>query len=317
MTRSTKIFLAGHRGLVGSAIHRRLLAAGFENVLTQARQELDLTDQAKTLDFLKGERPEWVVCAAALVGGIQANRSRPADFIGINLAIQQSVIWGSHLADIPNLMFLGSSCIYPKITPQPIREEALMTGPLEPTNAPYAVAKIAALTMCQALQEQYGRNYFTVMPPNVYGMGDNFDPMNAHVMGALIRRFHENLPDKPVTCWGTGSPKREFLLSDDLAEACVFLMQTDKKVPPYINVGTGKSISIKDLAFAIQGVTGHSGAIQWDTSMPDGFPEKTMDVSKIEALGWRHKTDVREGVKIAYQSFLEAFAGSPLSRDES
>ncbi len=303
LAKTDKVFLAGHRGLVGSAIHRRLTAGGFTNVVTRTRHELDLGDQAAVHAFLEGERPDWVVCAAAKVGGIQANRTQPADFIGLNLAIQQNLIWGAHLAGVQNILFLGSSCIYPRETAQPIPETALLTGPPEPTNAPYAIAKIAGLTLCDALRTQYGRNTFTVMPPNVYGPGDNFDPVTSHVIGALIRRFHEHLPDKPVVCWGTGSPKREFLHCDDVADACVFLMEHDGEVPTMVNVGTGTSVTIKSLAETIQKVVGHTGPIEWDTSMPDGFPEKTMDVSRLHGLGWRHRLSLEEGLKDAYGWF--------------
>lgn len=243
-----------------------------------------------------------MVDAAALVGGIKANSTRPADFIGTNLAIQQSLIWGSHLAEIPKLLFLGSSCVYPRDTPQPIPESALLTGPPEPTNAPYAIAKIAGMTLCDAIKKQYCRDYFTVMPPNIYGPGDNFDPQGSHVMAAMIRRFHENLPDTPVVCWGTGSPRREFLHTDDAADACVFLLGL-LDVPSMVNVGTGTSISIKDLAETVQKVVGHKGAISWDTSMPDGFPEKTNDVSRLRALGWTPKISLEDGIRDSYEWF--------------
>lgn len=302
LKKDSKVFLAGHRGLVGSAIHRALLAQGFGSVLVRTRDELDLSDQDATQTFLKSEKPDVVIVAAAKVGGIQANRTQPADFIGQNLVIESNLIWGSHLAEVPSLLFLGSSCIYPRETAQPIPETALFSGPPEPTNAPYAVAKIAGLYLCDAISQQYGRRYFTVMPPNVYGPGDNFHPEHSHVIGALIRRFHESLPDKPVTCWGTGSPKREFLHSSEVADACLFLLQADG-VAGHINVGTGSSVTIKHLAETIQRVVGHTGEILWDTSMPDGFPEKTMDVSKLNALGWRSKMPLEEGLKDAYEWF--------------
>lgn len=299
---NTKVFVAGHRGLVGSAIVRSLERAGVTDVIVRFRDELDLTDQVAALDFLKSAKPDVVVVAAALVGGIKANSTRPADFIGQNLAIQQSLIWGSHQADIPRLLFLGSSCVYPRETPQPIPESALLTGPPEPTNAPYAIAKIAGLTMCEAISRQYGRRYFTVMPPNVYGPGDNFDPEGSHVMAAMIRRFHENLPDTPVTCWGTGSPKREFLHSDDVGDACVFLLGLDE-VPSMVNVGTGSSISIKELAETVQRVVGHKGSVSWDTTKPDGFPEKTNDVSRLRGFGWTPKISLEDGIRDAYEWF--------------
>jgi GDP-L-fucose synthase len=302
LKKDSKVFLAGHRGLVGSAVHRALEADGFSNVVVRKRDELDLSSQVATRSFLESERPDVVIVAAAKVGGIQANRTQPADFIGENLVIESNLIWGSHMAEVPTLLFLGSSCIYPRETPQPIPETALFSGPPEPTNAPYAVAKIAGLYLCNAITQQYGRRYFTVMPPNVYGPGDNFHPEHSHVIGALIRRFHENLPDRPVTCWGTGSPKREFLHSSEVADACLFLLQAEG-VHGHINVGTGASVTIKHLAESIQRVVGHTGEIQWDTSMPDGFPEKTMDVSKLNALGWKSKMPLEAGLKDAYEWF--------------
>lgn len=295
----SKIFVAGHRGLVGSAIVRQLKAQGFENIVTRGRIELDLADQEATYKFLKDERPEYVVVAAAKVGGIRANSEYPADFIGQNLLIQNNLIWGSHLAEVPSLLFLGSSCIYPRITPQPIPEEALLTGPPEPTNAPYAIAKIAGLYMCDAISKQYGKNYYTVMPPNVYGPGDNFDLKTSHVIAALIRKFHESKPDAPVTCWGTGNPRREFLHSDDVGRACVFLMNRPS-VQGHVNIGTGTSISIKELAETIQSIVGHTGPIHWDTNMPDGFPEKTMDVTKLFTMGWRPELSLEQGIQDAY-----------------
>ncbi len=302
LKKGDKVYVAGHTGLVGSAIYRRLQRDGLYEVIGRTIDEMDLQDQAATRRFLEAEKPEAIVLAAAMVGGIKANSTRPAEFIGINLNIQQSVIWGAHLAEIQNLLFLGSSCIYPRETSQPIPESALLTGPLEPTNAPYAIAKIAGLTLCDSLRRQYGRNYFTVMPPNAYGPGDNFDPAGSHVMAALIRRFHEHLPDKPVTCWGTGTPRREFLHSDDIAEACVFLLERET-APSMVNVGTGTSISIRELAQTVQRVVGHSGEIEWDTSMPDGFPEKTNDVSLLYELGWRPRIGLEEGVRAAYEWF--------------
>jgi GDP-L-fucose synthase len=299
------VFLAGHRGLVGSAIARRLRDAGHEAVLTRTRAELDLTDQAAVRAFLAAERPEVVVVAAAKVGGIQANRSAPADFVAQNLLIQDNLIWGSHEADVGRLLFLGSSCIYPRETSQPIPEEALLTGPLEPTNAPYAVAKIAGLTLCQALRRQYGRDYFTVMPPNVYGPGDNFDPENSHVMAAMVRRFVEADPDADVTCWGSGTPRREFLFVDDLADACVHLLGLED-LPDYLNVGTGESVTIKRLAETVQAAAGHRGRIQWDTTRPDGFPEKTMDVRRLTALGWSPKTSLEDGIRRTVEWFRQS-----------
>ena len=302
LKKGSKVYLAGHGGLVGSAIHRALQSRGHENIVTRTRQELDLLDQRSTFDFLQSEKPDVVIVAAAKVGGIKANSTRPADFIGENMVIESNLIWGSHLADVATLLFLGSSCIYPREAPQPIPEAALFTGPPEPTNAPYAVAKIAGLYLCDAISKQYGRNYFTVMPPNVFGPGDNFHPEHSHVIAAMIRRFHEHLPEKTVTCWGTGSPKREFLHSDELADACLFMLGHEK-VEGHVNVGTGTSITISELASMIQRVTGHTGEIEWDTSMPDGFPEKTMDVSRLSGMGWQARRQLEDGLRDAYGWF--------------
>lgn len=294
-----KLFIAGHRGLVGSALHRRLEREDVE-LITRTRQELDLLDQAATRRFLQEQKPDAVVVAAAKVGGIKANNEYPADFIEQNLSIEHNLIWGSHLAEVPTLLFLGSSCVYPRETEQPIKESALLTGPLEPTNAPYAVAKIAGIVLCDSIARQFGRRYFTAMPPNVYGPNDNFDLQTSHVLAALIRKFSEALPDGEVTLWGTGSPKREFLHADDLADALWFLLQHPES-KGMINVGTGESIAIRDLAALVQRTVGHTGPIVWDTSMPDGFPEKTMDVAKVHSLGWRHSMELEEGVSKAIQ----------------
>ncbi len=309
LKKDSKVFVAGHRGLMGSALCRALSSGGYGNVVTRSRSELNLLDQKATHSFLAREKPEIVVCAAALVGGIQANRTRPAEFIGENLVIESNLIWGSHLSGVPNLLYLGSSCVYPRETSQPIPESALLSGPPEPTNAPYAVAKIAGLFLCDAISQQYGRNYFTVMPPNVYGPCDNFHPEHSHVIGALVQRFHENLPSLTVVCWGTGTPKREFLHSDDVADACLFLL-SQHKVSGHINVGTGKSITIKTLAETIQSVVGHKGLIEWDHLKPDGFPEKTMDVSKIRAMGWQAKISLSDGLKDEYEWFKKNISGA-------
>ncbi len=308
MKPSDKIFVAGHRGLVGSAIVRKLLAEGFHNLLLRTRHELDLSDQAAVYSFLRSEKPDWVVLAAAKVGGIKANSTYPADFIGLNLVIEANVIWGAHLADVPNFLFLGSSCIYPREAPQPIPESALLTAPPEPTNAPYAIAKIAGLFLCDAIRRQHGRNYFTVMPPNVYGPNDNFDLETSHVLPALIRRFHEALPDQPVVCWGTGSPRREFLHSDDVADGLLFLMR-QPAVEGHINLGTGSSVTIRELAETVQRVVGHTGPIEWDSTKPDGFPEKTMDVSRLFAMGWRPRIPLEEGIRGAYEWYLSEGPG--------
>lgn len=303
--KDAKIFVAGHRGLVGSAIIRQLRAAGYENIITRTRAELDLENQAAVQAFYEAEKLDWVVMAAAKVGGIGANSKYPADFIGLNLVMECNLIWGAHLAGIPNFCFLGSSCIYPRETPQPIPEEAILTGKPEPTNAPYAIAKIAGLALCEAIRKQHGRNYYTIMPPNIYGPGDNYNLETSHVLPALIRKFHEAKENgnTPVTCWGTGSPRREFLYSDDVAGAIVYLMGRDD-VPDMVNVGTGKSISIKELSETVQKVIGHQGDIVWDTSKPDGFPEKTNDVSKLFALGWKPSTSLEEGIAKAYAEYL-------------
>lgn len=305
LKKADKIFVAGHRGLVGSAIVRQLKAAGFDNIITRTRAELDLENQSAVADFLVAEKPDWIVMAAAKVGGIGANSTYPADFIGLNLVMECNLIWGAHLAGVPNFCFLGSSCIYPRDTAQPIPEDALLSGKPEPTNAPYAIAKIAGLVLCQSIRKQFGRNYFTVMPPNVYGPGDNYDLQTSHVLPALIRKFHEAklAGNTPVTCWGTGSPRREFLFSDDVAGAILFLMQTDD-VPDMVNIGVGTSVSIKELATTIQQVIGHEGEIVWDTSKPDGFPEKTNDVSRLFGLGWRPEKSLVAGIQAAYDSFL-------------
>ncbi|HCD99954.1 MAG TPA: GDP-fucose synthetase [Armatimonadetes bacterium] len=308
MRPSDRIFVAGHRGLVGSAIVRKLQAEGYSNLLLRTRQELDLSDQAAVYRFLQTEKPDWVVLAAAKVGGIKANSTYPADFIGLNLVIEANVIWGAHLAEVPNFLFLGSSCIYPREAPQPIPESALLTAPPEPTNAPYAIAKIAGLFLCDAIRRQHGRNYFTVMPPNVYGPNDNFDLETSHVLPALIRRFHEALPDRPVVCWGTGSPRREFLHSDDVADGLLFLMR-QPRVEGHINLGTGSSVTIRELAETVQRVVGHRGPIDWDSSKPDGFPEKTMDVSRLFAMGWRPRIPLEDGIRMAYEWYLREGPG--------
>lgn len=303
LKKGDKVFVAGHRGLVGSAIVRRLQQEDVE-VITRTRQELDLANQEAVYAFLKDVKPSSVVVAAAKVGGINANNTYPADFIFQNVIIEHNLLWGSHLADIPQVLFLGSSCIYPRETAQPIPEDALLSGKPEPTNAPYAIAKIAGLYMADSVRRQYGRDYFTAMPPNVYGPFDNFDLKSSHVLPALLRKFHEAKPNKPVEVWGSGKPKREFMHSDDLADALVFLLNKGS-IEGFVNVGTGKSISIRELAETIQSVTGHEGEMVWNTSMPDGFPEKTMDVSKLTALGWTSKIPIREGIESAYQWFID------------
>jgi GDP-L-fucose synthase len=305
MEKSAKIYIAGHRGMVGSAIYRKLKNEGFTNLITRSSSELDLRNQADVADFFEQEKPDYVFLAAAKVGGIIANNTYRADFLYENLQIQNNIIHSSYLNQVKKLMFLGSSCIYPKLAPQPLKEEYLLTGLLEPTNEPYAIAKIAGIKMCDAYRAQYGCNYISVMPTNLYGYNDNYHPQNSHVLPALIRRFHEameqNLPD--VTIWGTGSPKREFLFADDLAEACYYLMQNYNE-EGLVNIGTGEDISIKDLAILIKEIIGYSGEIKFDTSKPDGTPRKLMDVSKLHSKGWKHKVGLSKGIKLAYQDFL-------------
>jgi len=305
MNKDSKIYIAGHRGLAGSAIVRKLKQEGFENLLLRTSTELDLRKQEAVKEFCEQEKPEYVFLAAAKVGGIVANNTYRADFLYENLQIQNNIIHSSYLNGVKKLMFLGSSCIYPKLAPQPLKEDYLLTGLLEPTNEPYAIAKIAGIKMCDAYRSQYGCNYISVMPTNLYGYNDNYHPQNSHVLPALIRRFHEarinNLPD--VTIWGTGSPKREFLFADDLAEACYYLMQNYDE-EGLVNIGTGEDVSIKDLALLIKDIIGYEGEIKFDTSKPDGTPRKLMDVSKLHNRGWHHKIELRDGIKLAYEDFL-------------
>ncbi|WP_294185974.1 GDP-L-fucose synthase [uncultured Sphingobacterium sp.] len=306
MEKGAKIYVAGHRGMVGSAIHRKLIELGYSNIVTRTSQELDLRNQQAVADFFKEERPDYVFLAAAKVGGIMANNTYRADFIYENIAIQNNVIKSSYDNNIKKLMFLGSSCIYPKMAPQPLKEDMLLTGTLEPTNEPYAIAKIAGIKMAEAFRDQYGCNYISVMPTNLYGINDNYHPQNSHVLPALIRRFHEakanNLDE--VVIWGTGTPLREFLFSDDLADACVFLMNHYNE-KQFVNIGIGEDISIKDLAEMVKDVIGYTGNITFDSSKPDGTPRKLMDVSKLHALGWKHRVNLREGIQLAYTDFLQ------------
>ncbi len=305
MDHQARIFVAGHRGLVGSAIVRRLEADGYHNLLTRTRSELDLTDGAAVTAFFESERPQYVFLAAAKVGGILANHTRPAEFIHENLAIQTNVIHAAWRAGVTKLCFLGSSCIYPREAPQPITESALLTGPLEPTNEWYAIAKIAGLKMCQAYRRQYGFDAICLMPTNLYGPGDNFDLESSHVLPALIRRFHEakQADAQSVTIWGTGTPRREFLYVDDLADAALFAMRSYSAEAP-LNVGTGEDLPILELAHLIASVTGFRGTILTDTSRPDGTPRKQLDVSHLSSLGWSAQTPLREGIERTYQSFL-------------
>nr|WP_294795187.1 GDP-L-fucose synthase [uncultured Mucilaginibacter sp.] len=305
MKKDSKIYIAGHRGMVGSAIYRKLEKEGFGNFILRTSSELDLRNQQQVSDFFLTEKPDYVFLAAAKVGGIVANNTYRAEFLYDNLQIQNNIINSSYLTGVKKLMFLGSSCIYPKMAPQPLKEEYLLTGTLEETNEPYAVAKIAGIKMCDAYRAQYGCNYISVMPTNLYGYNDNYHPQNSHVLPALIRRFHEakenNVPT--VTIWGTGTPKREFLFADDLAEACYYLMQHYDEAG-LVNVGTGDDISIKDLALLVKTVVGYQGDINFDVTKPDGTPRKLMDVSKLHNTGWRHATSLENGIKLAYGDFL-------------
>jgi len=290
--------------MVGSAIVRRLRALGYNNIIFRTSAELDLKDFDKVVRFLQEEKPDYVFLAAAKVGGIVANNTYKGQFLFENLQIQNSVIHGSHLAGVKKLMFLGSSCIYPKLAPQPLKEDYLLTGLLEPTNEPYAIAKIAGIKMCEAYRDQYGSNFISVMPTNLYGPNDNYDLNNSHVLPAMIRKFHEARRDgKPaVELWGTGSPMREFLHADDLADACVYLMETYND-STLVNIGTGVDITIKELAETIKAETGYEGEIVWNTDKPDGTTRKLMDVSKLHGLGWKHKIDLKEGIAMVYDEY--------------
>lgn len=291
--------------MVGSAIVRKLEAEGYQNIITRSSKELDLRDQQAVAGFFSAEKPDYVFLAAAKVGGIIANNVYRADFIYENLSIQNNVIYQSYLNKVKKLMFLGSSCIYPKMAPQPLKEDYLLTGPLEETNEPYAIAKIAGIKMCDAYRAQYGCNFISVMPTNLYGYNDNYHPQNSHVLPAMIRRFHEAKVEgkSEVVIWGSGRPKREFLFADDLAEACFFLMENYSEPDP-INVGVGTDLTIKELAYLIKNIVGFEGDITFDFTKPDGTPRKLMDVSKLHAKGWKHKVELEDGIKLAYQDFL-------------
>ena len=305
MLPNSKIFVAGHKGMVGSALVRRLQAVGFNQVITRDRSELDLLDQRAVHDFVRTERPDYVFIAAAKVGGIQANNVYRADFLYQNLVIEANLIHACHVADVQRLMFLGSSCIYPKMAPQPLKEDCLLTGPLEPTNEPYAIAKIAGIKLCEAFNAQHGRQYISVMPTNLYGVNDNYDLNNSHVLPALIRKAHEakQRGDKSLVVWGTGTPMREFLFADDLADACVHLMQQGYD-GPLVNIGTGTDVTIRELAETVVKVIGFQGELSFDTSKPDGTPRKLMDVSRLHGLGWQARTGLEDGIALAYQDFL-------------
>lgn len=309
MNKNSKIYIAGHKGLVGSAIARNLQNQGYINLITKTKNELNLLNQSDVNNFFLKEKPEFVFLAAAKVGGILANSTYPADFIYQNLQIQNNIIEASRLNNVKKLLFLGSSCIYPKICPQPIKEEYLLTGKLEPTNEPYALAKISGIKMCQAYNKQFGTNFISVMPTNLYGPFDNFDLNSSHVLPALIRKFHEAKINskKSVEVWGTGLAMREFLHVDDMADACVYLMNNYNK-SQFINIGTGKDIQIKELTEIIRSITEFKGEIVWDKSKPDGTPKKLLDVSMLHNLGWKHKIDLREGIKTTYEWFLKNYA---------
>jgi len=302
------VYVAGHRGLVGSAIMRRLREKGYRRLILRTRGELDLRDQAAVRAFFERERPEFVFLAAAKVGGIYANATYPAEFIYDNLAIQTNVIEAAYRFGVRKLMFLGSSCIYPKFAPQPMREEHLLTGALEPTNEPYAIAKIAGLKMCEAYNRQYGTDFLAVMPTNLYGIGDNFDLETSHVIPALIRKFHEAKRDgaASVEVWGTGNPRREFLHVDDLADACVFLMEnySARDLGGFVNVGTGTDLTIRELAETIRRIVGYEGEIRFNPEKPDGTPRKLLDVSRITALGWKPKVSLEEGLRRTYEWYV-------------
>jgi len=321
MDRQSGIYIAGHRGLVGSALMRNLKAKGYTSLITRTHAELDLTSQQAVDGFFQQEKPDYVFLAAAKVGGIHANNEYPAEFIRDNLAIQTNIIHAAYKTGVKRLLFLGSSCIYPKLAPQPMKEEHLLTGLLEPTNRPYALAKIAGIEMCWSYNRQYKTQYLAVMPTNLYGPGDNYHPENSHVIPALLRKFHEakqgNSPT--VTVWGTGTPKREFMYSEDMADACVYLMSLPDEqfipllgqdrndgLPPLVNIGVGHDLTIRELAETVKEVVGYTGEIVFDASKPDGTPRKLMDVGRLNAMGWREKTGLRDGLGIAYTEFMKS-----------
>ena len=307
MNKDSKIFIAGHRGMVGSAITRKLKNDGFNNIITRSSDQLDLRQQQATSDFFKKEQPEFVFLAAAKVGGIVANNTYRADFLYDNLLIESNIIHAAYQQQVKKLLFLGSSCIYPKLAPQPLKEEYLLTGLLEPTNEPYAIAKITGIKLCEAYRDQYGCNFISAMPTNLYGEGDNYHLQNSHVIPGMLHKFHDaKVNNAPfVELWGTGSPLREFMYVDDLAEASVFLMQNyDDKL--FVNVGTGEELSIKDLATLIREVVGYEGEIRFDSTKPDGTPRKLMDSTRIHNMGWKHRVSLKDGLKKAYEFFLHS-----------
>jgi GDP-L-fucose synthase len=315
MNKASKIYIAGHRGLVGSALVRRLNAKGYSNIVTRTHAELELRNQAAVQAFFAAEKPDYVILAAAKVGGIYANNTYPAEFIHDNLLIQSNVIHSAYQNQVARLLFLGSSCIYPKDAPQPMTEDCLLTGPLEPTNRPYALAKIAGIEMCHAYNRQYGTQYMAAMPTNLYGPNDNYDLNNSHVLPALIRKMHEAKQSnaKEVVVWGTGTPKREFLYSEDMADACIFLLEQGEDklaslfndaLPPLVNIGCGEDLTIKELAEMVAEVAGFKGSLTFDTSKPDGTMRKVMDVSRINTLGWKRTMQLKDGIALSYQDML-------------
>ncbi len=316
LARGARVYVAGHRGLLGSALVRGLRAAGVENLVTRAHAELDLGDAGAVREFFARERPEYVFLAAAKVGGILANATYPRDFIFENLSIQNHVIDAAYRGGVQRLLFLGSSCIYPRGCPQPMKEESLLSGPLEPTNRPYAIAKIAGIELCWAYNRQHGTRYLAVMPTNLYGPGDNYDLKTSHVLAALIRKMHEARAQREVVVWGSGTPRREFLYSDDAAAACVFVMglpdetfasllDAGPAVPPLVNIGCGQDLSIRELAELVRSVVGCRAEIRWDADKPDGSPQKLLDVTRLQALGWRPRIGLRDGIGRAYRAYLE------------
>ena len=318
MKKDSRIYIAGHRGLVGSAIHRGLEQGGYTNILTRTRDELDLLDTASVTQFFAEAKPEYVFLAAAKVGGILANSTYPADFIRDNLVIQSNIIESARKSDVARLLFLGSSCIYPRLAPQPIPESSLLTGPLEPTNRPYALAKIAGIEMCWSYNRQYGTRYLAAMPTNIYGPNDNFDLNTSHVLPALIRKTFDAIKTRAreITVWGTGTPRRELLYSNDLAEACIFLMNLDEAAfqtllvedsPPLINIGTGEDVTVRELAETVAHVLGFSGLLVFDTTKPDGTPRKLMDVSRLHSLGWHHTTSLEQGIGLTWDAVRNTF----------
>ncbi len=305
MNKSDKIYIAGHRGMVGSAIHRKLTAEGFDNIIFRTSSELDLTNQVAVKGFFEKEKPQHVILAAAKVGGIVANNTYRAEFIYQNIMIQSNVIHQAYKHGVDRLLFLGSSCIYPKMAPQPLNEDYLLTDVLEPTNEPYAIAKIAGIKMIEAYRDQYGCHFISAMPTNLYGTNDNYHPQNSHVLPALLRKFHEAKEDGKefVEIWGTGSPKREFMHVDDLAEACFFLLQNyDDQL--FVNIGTGEDISIKDLALLVKDIVGYEGELKYDLTKPDGTPRKLMDVGRLHKMGWKHSIALEQGIRSVYEDVL-------------